>query len=132
MAEFPAREEQLAAVLAYTERRCAELGLRQEVGLRALLIVEELFVNTALYGDCGGQPVDLELALDSGLLMMRYEDCGRAFDPFSQLPRAAHEKALAERPVGGLGVVLIDGFSTRRQYLRRDGRNCLRLWLAPD
>jgi anti-sigma regulatory factor (Ser/Thr protein kinase) len=128
-ARFPADAAQLGAVLAYAEGRCEALGLGHDVGLRVVLIVEELFVNTVSYGDCAGQAVELALALQGDELALRYEDPGVAFDPFSRLADGEPEKPLEQRRVGGLGVVLIDGFCSRRHYARIDGRNRIDLWL---
>ncbi len=131
MAEFSARFDELSAVLAFVERRSRELGAAQDTALRAALIVEELFVNSLRHGLAPSQSlirVDLQCA--DGELELGFEDEGRSFDPFSGLPDASHLKPIEERPVGGLGVVLVDGFVLRRDYRRLEPRNCVRVWLA--
>ena len=131
MAEFAARLDELSAVLGYVERRSEELGAGYDTALRAALIVEELFVNSVRHGLAPEQSkVRVELQCADGELELGFEDEGLAFDPFSHLPDATHLKPLEERPIGGLGVVLIDGFALRRDYRRLEPRNCVRVWLA--
>ena len=132
MADFDARLEELAAVLAYVERRAGELGAAHDTALRAALIVEELFVNCIRHGRAPAtSTVRVELrAGPADDLELAFEDRGIAFDPFSRLSQATHRRAPDERPVGGLGIVLIDGISSRHEYRRRDARNCVRVWLA--
>jgi serine/threonine-protein kinase RsbW len=132
MADFDARLDQLATVLAFVERRAEALGAPHDTALRAALIVEELFVNSVRHGQLpAGSAVRVALQrAGSDALELDYEDEGIAFDPFSHLADAAHHRAPEDRPVGGLGVVLIDGFSLRHAYERRAARNCVRIWLA--
>jgi serine/threonine-protein kinase RsbW len=132
MAHFDARLDELATVLAFVERRTEELGGGHDTALRAALIVEELFVNCVVHG---GAPASSSICVDlrtaaPGELELAFEDEGIAFDPFSRLADTTHLLPPEERPVGGLGVVLIDGFSKRHEYLRRESRNCVRVWLA--
>lgn len=132
MANFDAREDALRFVIAHVEARCAALGLAQEVGMRAALILEELFLNAVHHGgagQCADAQVRVELVLADDELEVRFDDGGIAFDPFSQLADAAHRRPLEEREPGGLGVVLIDGLARRREYQRVGERNCVRIWL---
>lgn len=133
MADFAARLEELSPVLAYTERCCLELRAPREVGLRAALIVEELFINAVRHGQA---PPDALICVELGRLgdeiELLFEDPGLAFDPFSHLAAATHHRPLHERPVGGLGVVLIDGFSLRHEYRRSGARNRVRIWLGAN
>lgn len=119
-------------MLAFVEHRAEALGAAHDTALRAALIVEELFVNSIGHGKAPPTSrinVDLRPAAD-GELELAFEDEGVAFDPFSQLAQAPHTLAPEDRPVGGLGVVLIDGFSRRHEYRRLETRNCVRVWLA--
>ena len=131
MADFAAHLDQLSTVLAYVERRSEELGAAHDTALRAALIVEELFVNSVRHGKAPADSlVRVVLEYDAGELELAFEDEGLAFDPFSHLAEATHHRPVQDRPVGGLGVVLIDGFALRREYARREPRNCVRVWLA--
>jgi len=132
MADFAARLDELTAVLAFVERRSGELGTSRDVALRAALIVEELFVNCVRHGLAPEQSrVRIELQFVAGELELGFEDEGLAFDPFSRpTAEASHLRPVEERPVGGLGVVLVDSFALRREYRRLETHNCVRIWLA--
>lgn len=131
MAEFAARLDQLSAVLDHVERGSEALGATHDTALRAALIVEELFVNAVKHGRApADSQVCVDLACANGELELCFEDAGVALDPFSHLSAATHRRPLGERPVGGLGVVLIDGFSLRHEYARLASRNRARIWLA--
>lgn len=131
MAEFSAQLDHLSEVLQFVERRSEELGASHDVALRAALVAEELFVNCVRHGRAPADSlVRVEMSCDAGELELLFEDGGLAFDPFSHLGQATHLKPLRERPVGGLGVVLVDGLSLRHDYARLEARNCVRVWLA--
>ena len=131
MAEFAAHLDELSSVLGFVERRSVELGAWQDTALRAALIVEELFVNAVKHGGAqAGSQIRVELLCANGELELCFEDPGKAFDPFSHLANATHHQPVEDRPIGGLGVVLIDGFSLRHEYLRVDACNRVRVWLA--
>lgn len=96
---------------------------------RLLILLEELLTNLAKYGyepgDRHGR-AEIGLALDRGRLTIDFEDDGRAFDPLGQA--ADHlDRAVEDRPVGGLGLHLIRSMVDEASYSRRSGRNHLRL-----
>lgn len=132
MAEFDAREDALMFVISHVEGRCAQMGLAEEVGLRAGLVLEELFLNAVQHGGagrCADSRVQVELVLAGDELELSFEDGGIAFDPFSRLEAAGHKRPLHLRPIGGLGIVMIDSLARRREYRRVGERNCVRIWL---
>lgn len=127
MAEFAARVDMLMFLISHVENHCVQAGLSDEVSQRAGLILEELFVNALKHGGAGNAEdacvqVELELARDE--LRVYFEDGGTAFDPFADL----REPTLDQ--VGGRGRWLVATLSRRREYRRRDERNCVTVWLA--
>lgn len=135
MTKFLARADELPFLLAYVERRCSQLGLPQACGLRAVLIFEELFVNVIRHGvrrGVGAGFVEIELSVEGEELELCFEDGGVAFDPLLRTGQSAHELPAGERPVGGLGLTLIEGFARHREYRRSEDRNCIRIRLSRD
>ncbi len=92
------------------------------------VVLDEVLSNIAKYASPAGDAprVELEAALTEGILEIRVSDSGRPFDP---LARAEPDVAapLAERPVGGLGVLLVKRLTDAQSWERRGGRNVLRL-----
>lgn len=126
---FPAQEQALASALDFAESCGRDLRLPGELSLKLRLVVEELFTNSLRH--CPpGSPVDLALACGEQGLRLDYRDSGPEYDPFARLDHGQFDRPVPDRPVGRLGLVLIDGMAEAVGYERREGRNCVRVVLA--
>ena len=128
---FPAKHASLTGIMEFVELCGRELRLPPALTMKLLLIVEELFLNAVNYG-CDSSthtPVLLQLARAGNEVALKFEDCGIPYNPFAHIDRARHEAPLAERPVGGLGVMLVEGFASHVDYARVDDRNRIEVWL---
>lgn len=128
---FPAREDALTALLDFVEAGGREWQLPAETGLKLRLIAEELFTNSVRCGGGQGGHVAVSIEQDDGLVCFRYEDGGIADNPFDRLDRGHLTQPVADRPVGRLGLILIDGLADNVSYERRAGRNRFRIRLKP-
>ncbi len=90
------------------------------------LVVEEVVANAMDHGFEAGQPhqVEVELALDDGLLVLAFRDDGAPWDPL-QAPAPDLDADIADRPVGGLGVFLVRELAERVDYAREGRHNVL-------
>ena len=126
---FPARMSAVPAVTAFTTRACLAAGLARDACLRLTLLVEELFTNTVVHGH--GQdseaPVRLVFDVAPGRVGLLYEDTCPAHDPFAAVAPPDGTAEVEERPVGGLGLVLIAALASEVQYRREDGKNLISL-----
>lgn len=106
------------SVLAEREHWSAELSFQID------LILEELVQNVISYGYPEGGPgeVEIEIRKLSGRLLIRIEDDGIPFNPFS-LGLPDTESALMERGIGGLGVHFAREYADVHAYSRANGRN---------
>jgi len=135
---FTACSASLPALMDFVALRSSTLGVPRGTSLRLQLVAEELFTNTFRHGvrhlpDEEEQPtvsVRIELAGDN--IELTYEDAELAWNPLDTLNPAHLQLPLAQRPVGGLGVVLIDSFAERVQYERIDQRNRVRVLMRRD
>lgn len=103
-------------------------SLPERVRAEMLVVLDEVLSNVRRYafGDRRSHDVDLDLHVEPGLLTIAVADAGAPFDPLSlRSPDTAG--SLAERPVGGLGVLIVRSLTDTQAYERRDGRNHLRL-----
>ena len=128
----PARLEAFARLRTFVEEACAAAGVPRTHGLRVLLLVEELFVNTVLHGygqDCD-EPVALALTVTPTAIAVAYEDVCRAYDPLAAATPARDTDDVDARPVGGLGILLLTTMAHDVAYARREGRNCISFRLA--
>ena len=125
----PARMSALPDVAAFTTRACDAAGFDRDACLRLVLLVEELFANTVAHGH--GQdsdaPVRIAFGVEPGRVRLLYEDTGPAHDPFASVTPPDEVAEVEDRPVGGLGVILIAAMATDVEYERADGVNRIAL-----
>jgi anti-sigma regulatory factor (Ser/Thr protein kinase) len=122
----------LADVAAFTRGACAAGGVARDACARLVLLVEELFVNTVAHGygrDCD-EPVRLALAFASGQITLRYEDTAPPYDPFAGVVVPDEAASVEERPVGGLGVLLVASMARDVEYERHGGANRISIVMA--
>jgi len=111
----------------------AEHGLSRAVTWPMDVSLDEVLANVVRHAlaDRGGDArVELSLSLDVAaappLCELVVSDDGPAFDPLAaEAPDTS--LGLDERPVGGLGLMLVRRLMDDVAYERRDGRNHLRL-----
>ena len=116
--------------------RCAQLaGLSTHQAGRLRLAADELITNAVVHGyEEAGRTgvVDVDWSLDeSGRLVLGIEDDGLPFDPTEQDDPDHVNLPLAERPIGGLGIMLARQSVDDLRYRLRDGRNRVELVVAP-
>lgn len=128
---FRACSESLPALMDYIALRSSSLGLPRATSLRLQLVAEELFTNTFRHGRPCDQPnVTVQILQPAGEdIEFVYEDGEPPCNPLAHLDITPLHLPVAQRPVGGLGVVLIDAFAEKVQYERVEERNRVRVWL---
>ena len=80
--------------------------------------------NIVNYSGAKGYCVEVERTADR--VRLRISDDGRAYNPLSHLDPDTHAP-IEDRPVGGLGLVVVKRLADRVAYAREDGRNVLTL-----
>jgi anti-sigma regulatory factor (Ser/Thr protein kinase) len=133
---FRASMQCLPGATAFVEGFCDENAIAHGDALRLTLIVEELFTNTVVHGHGGDSdaPVRIELTADPTRVTLSYEDAAPPFDPLARLEQSGPDldADLDDRPVGGLGIVLIVRMATSVRYAREDGFNRLHIVLQRE
>lgn len=131
---LPARLPNLAAATGFVEDFGARIGLAGADVRRLRLIVEELFLNTAVHGTRGGGEVQVRLTLSATPATVRlvYEDSGPPFDALAAAgdAQARLDAALPDDRVGGLGLTLVTRMAEQAGYRREGDRNRLTLVVA--
>lgn len=122
--------DSLGAVLAHIREAsfCAEPA----AALRAETAVEELLTNSVVYGAAGQATqasIWLGVTANGAALKLRYEDAFAAFDPLPKIVDALHKTSdpMDQRPVGGLGLLMVYRLADEFHYVRENGRNCISL-----
>src|ERR1700730_12712935 len=139
---FPARRDALPRVDAFLGEVCSGAGLGRDTCLRLTLLVEGLFTNPVEPGPRGAAedagcaegdgwyseaPVCIECEVSPGRVALTYEDTGPAHDPFARVIPPDAGAGVEERPVGGLGVLLVSEMAKKVNYQRAGARNRISL-----
>ena len=102
------------------EAFAAQEGWTAKLEFEVKLVVEELFTNVVNYGDCPGEPVQIDFTSGADRLTIEMSDSGRAFDPLVDTPEPDTTSSVEDRTIGGLGVHLVLTMMDNASY-RRDG-----------
>lgn len=125
VAVFPARQDAFVRLRTFVEETCDRAEIPHGEFLRLMLLIEELFVNTVEHGHGGGSdaPVQLGLVISASSIVVEYEDTAPPFNPLAAPPAPSEAVDVDDRPIGGLGIVLITTMAEDVAYARRDDRN---------
>ena len=117
--------ESIAIIQAAIEN-AAESLLDKRRLFQLTMAVEELMTNIVRHSGTS-EPVDVSINQDQQTFSVRLTDKGPAFDPFRQAPKPALEAGLEERPIGGLGVHLVQKMLDKVEYRRQGEQNLVTL-----
>ena len=124
---IPAALDSLATIRDYVEREVPAAFRNQTATV--MLVAEELLVNVFSYaypvGFAGSAEVNLAVIDDAGedKLLFTVKDWGSPFNPFEEAPVPDLTLNVEARPIGGLGVFLIQQVSEKQTYAYVDGAN---------
>lgn len=131
---FPAELDTLPALMSHLYKTATHFD--ETSRLRAETALEELFANTVHhgYGDASGHTVWFGVLETEQELLIHYQDAAPAFDPFAQLEEHiinTLDAPLENRPVGGLGRLMVTRLADSTLYARIGERNCVELRFSP-
>ena len=122
-----AKAEALGPVTEFVREGAREAGL-PELRLHQLeLLIEEILVNIARYSFPDGSPGTVIITYtvrQPGEMDVEVQDEGVEFDPLAAIPPNLTPE-LEQRPVGGLGILLLRSFARSLMYRRDQGWNRL-------
>ena len=126
---LPARLSALSGMAAFIAETGARAGVSADLCRKLTLLIEELFTNTVVHGHRGesDEPVRVALETAPGGIALTYEDTAPPHDPFAAVQRPDDATDVDDRPVGGLGVLLVATLARDVEYRRIDGKNHIRL-----
>ena len=108
-----------------------EVSAKRSYAIR--LAVEELLSNIIKYAydEAGAHDVWFSLQLQDPASLTLSDD-GKPFNPLEDAPAPVLEGDLEDRPIGGLGLHMIQSMGMELAYERLDGRNVLRVMFPPE
>ncbi|MBI3157989.1 MAG: SpoIIE family protein phosphatase [Chloroflexi bacterium] len=116
--ERPALLENLPALRGFVEQAANRMRLPDETCFAFKLAVDEACANVIEHGYAGqeGGPVRLRLERQAGAARLTIVDWGQPFAP-KDAPRPDLQAGWEERPIGGLGLYLIEELMDSVRYI---------------
>ena len=82
------------------------------------------------HGGDSEAPVSLDCRVEPGRVLLTYEDTAPPHDPFAAIQTPDDQAPAEDRPVGGLGVLLVATMAEHAEYRRAGDRNRISLTVA--
>jgi serine/threonine-protein kinase RsbW len=120
--------DDLPAVAVATAQFLETNNASSEVVYAANLAIEEIVTNTIKYAyrDTLQHEITIRLSLTDSALEIEISDDGSEFDPFI-LPEPDLRLSCHERKTGGLGIHFVRNMLDACTYVRKEGRNVVRV-----
>src|SRR5262245_60061575 len=120
------RPSEIARLQDELESLGRQEGLAPKVLHDVQLAVEEHLTNILNHGfsDQRDHQIKVQLRSDESEFCIEVEDDGRPFNPLDQ-PAPNLSLPIEQRPIGGLGILMIRQAMDRVEYRRADGKNIL-------
>lgn len=108
-----------------------QLAVPAELLFRFDLSANEAVTNIICYAypENGSHEITLQLSVSAAAVSLTIEDDGAPFNPLAAPPHV-QPASLEEASIGGLGIDLIRRFMDDCAYVRRNGRNVLKMSVA--
>lgn len=125
-ASWPAEIPSLPLLQEYVETLVEESGIDQKRMMQVSIAMEEVVMNiiSHAYAKNLKGTISIEFENHPDWVVIRTIDKGLPFDPLG-LPEPDTGLDLMDRPIGGLGVVMIRNFMDRITYQRCKDENIL-------
>ncbi|SEP89926.1 Anti-sigma regulatory factor (Ser/Thr protein kinase) [Lachnospiraceae bacterium RM5] len=126
--EFIAKIDELPNVISFIEIELEKFEFSFKIITQFNLVVEELFVNVASYAykdkENGKCKITIDYDKDKQELKLSMEDNGIKFNP---LEKEDFDTTLSveDRPIGGLGILLVKKNMDNIEYKYEDNKNIL-------
>lgn len=126
--EFIAKIDELPNVISFIETELEKFEFSFKIITQFNLVVEELFVNVASYAykdkENGKCKISIEYNQEKQEVKLSMEDNGIKFNP---LEKEDPDTTLSveDRPIGGLGILLVKKNMDNIEYKYEDNKNIL-------
>jgi sigma-B regulation protein RsbU (phosphoserine phosphatase) len=119
---------QVAQLNAFVKQTIGRLDIEPSLSKKLQLAVEEAVVNVMEYAYPAGVNGEISLQITSDGQSMKFiiKDHGGAFDP-TMKEKADTTLSIEDRPIGGLGILLVRELMDSINYERMNGMNVLTL-----
>ena len=126
--EIENRVEELAVLAGKIDELAEKWSLSMPLTMNINLVLEEAVSNVIFYAfnDPDKHLIQISLSLENKTLTLEIVDDGISFNPLSRLEPDV-SLPVEERPIGGLGILLIKKMMDQVSYTRVNNQNRLTL-----
>jgi len=131
---FAPEQASIAKASAFVEEKLAEGECPQRVKTAIGIILDEILSNIVRHSKASGFEVDVEFTVSPRGVKVVFIDDGEPYDPLSHKDPDTTLSA-ADRPIGGLGILMVKKMADEVSYRRTRNRNFLTVFKnfgAPD
>jgi anti-sigma regulatory factor (Ser/Thr protein kinase) len=127
---WPARLESLPFIQEHIEDLAQRSGIDGKRLIQLGIALEEVVVNIINHAYDPTDKGDIKVGFDNQeeMVVVSLVDTGFAFNPL-EVAEPDVEMGLLDRPIGGLGIVMVKKFMDQVSYERRNNENILYLTL---
>lgn len=122
-------KENLSKIIAFVDEELGNIDCPPKANAQINICIDEIFGNIVRYAygsGTGYSTVLLHIEEAKRLITLTFIDEGMPFDPLS-VAEPDITLPLEERPIGGLGLLMVRSMVDSMEYRREDGRNVLTL-----
>lgn len=119
--------ENVETITGLIDEKLEEAGASMKAEMQINIVIDEIFSNIAKYGYASGKgdaTVTLDILQDPLRAEITFINSGEPYDPLAQEDPDIHA-ALDDRPMGGLGILIIKKTMDDVSYEYKDKQNVL-------
>lgn len=119
--------ENVETITGLIDEKLEEAGASMKAEMQINIVIDEIFSNIAKYGYASGKgdaTVTLDILQDPLRAEITFINSGEPYDPLAQEDPDIHA-ALDDRPMGGLGILIIKKTMDDVSYEFKDKQNIL-------
>lgn len=119
------RQSEVARAFRWFEGLLHDAKIPHDVRADLELVFEEVLVNVVMHAYRATEgPIDISVERASNAMTLTVRDDGPPFDPLAE-PTRDLGLALAQQPIGGLGIHLVRNLCAEIRYSRQGNSNIL-------
>ncbi|MBQ0097483.1 MAG: ATP-binding protein [Oscillospiraceae bacterium] len=126
---FEANHKEFSSFIHYLERQLEKFDCPMKPQAEISVAAEEVFVNIVNYAydtDMGTIDINIEFVEDERRFVLSFIDRGKPFDPLKKVDPDITQSA-EDRPIGGLGILMVKKTMDDLTYSFENGCNILTL-----
>ena len=122
-----ATPENVDRAIEFVDEILEEYGCKRSVQMEIEVAVDELFSNIAHYAydtKTGNATVQVDVTEDPLTVEITFVDSGKPYDPLAKADPDTTQ-SIEERPIGGMGILIVKKSMDAVDYEYKDGKNIL-------